>query len=585
MGDAIRASMIANVARKVLGDADAFWRMRAVVAEISTAGDRGWARPDIAVSALLEAWRAAPELMPREQLAEQTLPLVADRSHPMLRDANYELAEVLYPAPAAAAALERLALDHDKRLPTFLRVYRDDGERLAPFLADAERMTGQLAPADRARVCDVLVGGSHDPEVVRRLTRHWAEEVDDFNKSAAALAFHTALLASRRAGLVNDADWDQARAELGTQASAYGPDHQARRRAAWVGLCVLRDWSVLDGRVETIGEPTGVGVELSDPLRGPDLVLLSQVAEKWTELRAHFGGDLVRRLSGVRAEASDKSGWTSLALVANAHPLLHAELQAAVDDDPRLLRQDEVLIWFVRRHTTRPDTLLDRLLSRVQADNNLRSVATYLLSQPESLGIDPVALQARLEPLVRDADGPWGDAALELLAYLDHGHPMVARRWVYYRALVRGETSAVDRPGPHPQTYLAVTYATVEVGEFLWQLARDLHWLDDVDNDLFGSAFVRHVARRLSRDPDAAALVKATVLNKAVEDGPAARLLALLANAAGLDGELLDEVDRRLVSSTQQSLMPIIKDPIRHDRVSVRTALLRACDQAAAHAR
>ncbi len=583
MGDATRASMIANVARQVLGDAEAFSRMRAVVAEISTAVGRGRARPDIAVPALLDVWTARPELMPRDELAEQTIPLVVDRSHPLLGDPTYELAEVLYPAPSAVAALDRLGLTDDRPLSTFLRIHRDDGDRLSPFLHDAERVIGQLSPTDRACVCDVLAGGSHDPALVRRLTRRWADEVDDFNKSAASLAFHTALLAARRAGLLDDAEWSQARAELGTQASAYGPDHQARRRAAWVGMCVLEDWSVLDERVETIGKPVGVGVDLSDPLSGPDLVLLSQLAEKWTELRAHFGSDLVRRISGMRAGVSDHSAWTSLALVANSHPILYAELEAAVDDDPRLLHQDEVLIWFVRRHTSRPDALLDQLLTRVQADSNLRGVATYLLSRPESLGIEPAALRIRLEPLVRDFGGPWGDAALEVLAYVDPGHALVARRWLHYRAYVRDEASAIgNRHSAHPQTYLAVAYASVSVDEFLWQLARDLRWLDDIDNDLFGSACSRHVTRRLSRDPDVAALVKATVLDAEVGDGPASHLLVLLAKSVGLDGELLHEVDRRLASSAQISLAPIIRDPVRGDRVSVRTALLRATDHSAA---
>ena len=71
--------------------------------------------------------------------------------------------------------------------------------------------------------------------------------------------------------------------------TAYGFDHEARRRAAWVGMCVLKDWSPVLDRMETVGDLVPAKAGLYDYLNGPDRVLLHQVAASWEQLRNTFG--------------------------------------------------------------------------------------------------------------------------------------------------------------------------------------------------------------------------------------------------------------------------------------------------------
>ena len=133
----------------------------------------------------------------------------------------------------------------------------------------------------RARLCQSLADRSIAPGFVLQLTRRWADEVSEPTKSVASLAYHRALVTAREAGQIDTDAWVKALARLGDEASSYGLDHHGRRRSAWVGMCVCRDWSMLKGRVESIGESLPVGVELTSLLDGPDMVLLQQLATCW----------------------------------------------------------------------------------------------------------------------------------------------------------------------------------------------------------------------------------------------------------------------------------------------------------------
>ena len=201
-----------------------------------------------------------------------------------------------------------------------------------------------------------------------QLTRRWADDVSRFNKSIASLAFHRALLRAREEGHIDHEEWDLAMVHLGEQASCYGWDYEHRRRSAWVGICVCRDWSILEGRLETIGEPTPVSISLTDMLYGPDRILLQQLASRWKDLRSKFGDALLARLSGTRTRESQQSGvvWDALALVAAQDTTLQQQLENAVADDPDLLRLNGVLVWFVTRGSTSADSVSDALVSYLQ---------------------------------------------------------------------------------------------------------------------------------------------------------------------------------------------------------------------------
>ena len=138
-----------------------------------------------------------------------------------------------------------------------------------------------------------------NPSWVSELTARWADERSGPNKSVASLAYHQALTKIRQEQPGNDELWALALAHLGEQASVYGPDHDARRRAAWVGMCVLENWSPVLDRVKATASTASVSVDLTDHLNGPDRILLQQIAATWEKLRSTFGDQLFRPTVGT----------------------------------------------------------------------------------------------------------------------------------------------------------------------------------------------------------------------------------------------------------------------------------------------
>ena len=170
--------------------------------------------------------------------------------------------------------LNEIAESGDPPLEVFLNLFREDGEVLKPFLGESSKTLRSLPASLRAHICRMLAERGTEPRLVSELTARWADERSDPNKSAASLAYHQALAKIRQAEPGNEEPWDLAMTHLGEQASAYGHDHEARRRAAWVGMCILENWSPVLNSVETIGNSAPVNVGLTDHLNGPDRILL-----------------------------------------------------------------------------------------------------------------------------------------------------------------------------------------------------------------------------------------------------------------------------------------------------------------------
>jgi hypothetical protein len=249
VGDPQKASTIANAAPVVLGpDTAVTWAVD-LLRQLHSA-DRGRARRDIVVGALLQAWTDSTKTVTADELATSVLPLLPVEPDLMTGDVRYDVATTLHPAAAATELLDQLAGGEDREVASFLRAYIADPERALPFLFEARSLVSALPPSSRLRVCELLrTRGTHQHLTIE-LTRRWADEIDESNKSAASLAYHSALLAARDRGELEEESWEAARQRLALQAAIYGPDHEARRRAAWVGMCVMKDWSMLDGVVE-----------------------------------------------------------------------------------------------------------------------------------------------------------------------------------------------------------------------------------------------------------------------------------------------------------------------------------------------
>ena len=142
---------------------------------------------------------------------------------------------------------------------------------------------------------------------------------------------------------------------LGEQASIVGPDFEARRRAAWVGMCVLTDWSPVVERTETTDDSTLVTVSLYDYLNGPDRVLLQQISTAWERLRSTFGEEVITRLSGRFRESGQDAAWNWLALVASENPTLERELERELTTNVHVRSSSGILLWVARRRNESSD--------------------------------------------------------------------------------------------------------------------------------------------------------------------------------------------------------------------------------------
>ena len=579
MNDPVHASKVATVATRVLPAEEVFSRLLAILRELKNSSRAGSARYDIVAAALVQASREHDTgLGPWEAIAEEALTLMPSTSGPAHNDPRYEIAAAFHPSEASATMLADLANVQDRPLAPYLRVFRGDPAQAGSLLGEAEAIFCSLPAHLRARVCQSLADGATAPELVLRLTSRWADEVSKLNKSIASLAYHRGLRLAREAGHVDDSKWNAALTHLGEQASCYGPDHEARRRGAWVGICVCGDWSVLEGRVETIGEAHPVGVSLVDLMHGPDRTLLQQIASRWEDLRSEFGVMLLPRLSGRRERQSRRDVWGALALVAHQKATLLQELDGAIVDDPRILEANGALTWFVTRGNRSADTLTDVLVSHLRShDGNGRSPASVLLADSERIGLPRQELQGRLENALSEHPTSRRDPVLETLAVLYPESPEVVDAWQRFSEIIANRQSReVDLPSG--QTYFAVGFAAADADQIPELLNHCLEWLDANQNRYYDDACTPHITHRLRRDDVAAGMVQAAVMNPSTPDSQAALLASLLAQATGLEAAVLSEAERRLAAQNTAILAPIVRDRTVGATLSVRTIFTRVSD-------
>ena len=580
MGDPVRASMIANVAARVLATGEAVPRLRAILRELREPAAAGSGRYDILTSALVHAVREecvdpTPEL---EAIAEEALTLLPTPNESPRDDLRYKLADGFYPSRASQRVLAELEDVQDRPLVPYLRAFRDEADQIQSLLAQAAMILNSLPAYLRARVCQSLSDRATDPQLILRLTGRWADEVSELNKSIASLAYHRSLLQAREEGYLADCEWNSALIYLGEQASCYGPDHEARRRGSWVGICVCGDWSTLEGRVETIGEAHPVGVSLADMLHGPDWVLLREIASRWEDLRSEFGDTLLPRLSGIREWQPRNDIWDALALVAHQNSVLQQELDDAVASNPELLKLNGVLAWFVTRGRTTAETLADTVISQLQIERDHgENVAGALLVEPERIGLDREELQDRLESAMGGSSTRSGNAVLETLAVLFPENPTVRDAWTEYSEIVAGHR---DYRPISLRMYFTVACAAADANKFLEQLEHYLDRLDMVPRWYYDDTLSRHISQRLRRDNVVAAAVRDVVMNTETPSPRAASLVSLLAEAVGVDAELLNEVESRLDAENSVILAPVVRDPTVSATLPVRTILTRVADTA-----
>ena len=454
MNDPVRASRVATAATRVLPAEEVLPRLLAILRELKDSPRAGSARHDIVAAALVQASREHDtDLGPEwEAIAEEALTLMPSMGEPAHDDPRYEIAAAFHPSKASAKMLADLANVQDRPLAPYLRAFRGNPAQARSLLGEAEKILCSLPAHLRARVCQSLADGATAPELVLRLTGRWADEVSEPNKSIASLAYHRGLRQAREEGHVDDSAWHAALTHLGEQASCYGPDHEARRRGAWVGICVCGDWSALEGRVETIGEAHPVGVSLVDVMHGPDRTLLQQIASRWEDLRSEFGDMLLPRLSGTREQNPRRDVWDALALVAHQNATLLQELDGAIADDPEILKLNGALAWFATQGKKRADTVADVLVSHLQSSGERGNLASVLLAEPERIGLRREDLRSRLENALSERSAYWGGPVLDALAVLCPESPEVVDAWQRFSVIIANRESQEDHLPPDKRT-------------------------------------------------------------------------------------------------------------------------------------
>ena len=582
MEDPVRASKVATVATKVLPAGEVVPRLLAILRELSDSPRADSERYDIVAAGLVQASRAqdiglGPEW---EALAEEALTLMPSISEPAQNDPRHEIAAAFYPSKASMKMLGDLANAQERPLVPYLRAFCNDPGKVASLLDEAAAIFRSLPAYLRARVCQSLADGATAPEMVLRLTSRWADEVSGPNKSIASIAYHRGLRQARQEGCIDDYKWNVALAHLGEQASCYGPDHEARRRGAWVGIGVCGDWSVLEGRVETNGEALPVSVSLVDLLHGPDRILLQQIASRWEDLRSEFGDMLLPRLSGIREQQEERDVWGALALVAHQDATLVQELDGAVADDPELLKSNGVLAWFVTRANRSASAVADVLVAHLHSSDAYGgNLASVLLAEPERIGLRREELQDRLENALSESSVHWRDPVLEALAVMCPENPVVVDAWQRFSEIIASRRSLEDYLLPG-HTYFAVAFAAADTNQILELINHCLEWLDASNRRYDDDACTRHITHRIRRDDVAASMVQAAVMNPATPDSQAALLVSLLARATGLDATVLSEAERRLAAQNNAILAPIVRDRTVGATLSVRSIFTRVSDPA-----
>ena len=225
MGDPARASMVANAASSVLDPEDVIPRLMEILRTVPSSSSHGSPRYDIVASALIRAYRETdPSQDPNAvHLMREAIDLIPNSLPWIYGDPRIALAVELYPASGSEAFVKDFAERDDRPLEVFLRMFREEPEKLRPFLAEASQILRSLPAYLRAHICRTLAERRIEPKLVSELTARWADEGSGLNKSVASFAYHQALLKINQQESVDEEVWTQALAYLGDQAVAIGP--------------------------------------------------------------------------------------------------------------------------------------------------------------------------------------------------------------------------------------------------------------------------------------------------------------------------------------------------------------------------
>jgi hypothetical protein len=293
-GEPVRASYAAAAAVPVLGREAAVERLLELLA-LPRNGQRR-VRADIIAVALADIYRdeAGTPGADAERVAAACLEQLPHPGDEYESTAEGEIIAAMGATRAARDRARSMLARPQIPLATLAAGYARDPEALRPVLRRLHEIFPSLPAQPRAYLCTLLRESTADRPLARDLTRQWADDPDDQVAVAASAAFHAHLRHDHDGGTLQPGEWEEALAAIRREAVKRSFRRWGHQRGAWTGALLLDRLGALD---DLSDGQVPARLNLGDTLGPADMTLLSAIADGWPALRAHFGDQLLTRLS------------------------------------------------------------------------------------------------------------------------------------------------------------------------------------------------------------------------------------------------------------------------------------------------
>lgn len=188
------------------------------------------------------------------------------------------------PDPIHALALRTYGSLHTSRSAEVVNLALDLMTPLPATLREVLTYELAAAPISAARLVEAL--------------SVWRSDPDDSVRTIAAVGITQSLL--RESPTPEDRQtelYQHWRSEVRDRLVAYGQHMDADRQIAWTCMLLLDEPELLDGLVETIGDPIAPGVDLTDLEGQANELLVQLIAVRWPNLKEHLGPNPLERLT------------------------------------------------------------------------------------------------------------------------------------------------------------------------------------------------------------------------------------------------------------------------------------------------
>lgn len=310
-GSPHRAAELGHLIPKILGTSAGNLRLLELVAH-----------PDIyRLDLVIEGLAQDTENKNDEVLIEKVIKAV--EATESFRDQNIAALIRWYPEdPRIRSFALKDLRSREPAIGTLAAAYPNDPE-IRPLLAS---LMTPLATSLRSEAASSLSRVGPLSEQSEWILSHWDAEGDSAVKTKMSIGYHSHLMRSH-------SSQTKAIEGLTSAAKSYGPDHDARRQAAFCGATLLKQFQIYFENKERIGEPTGLAIPLERGLRS-NYPFLDFVALHWSEIKAAFGkDDLLVRFSRF---SSDTSAWTTLLSVAHQNAEMTSDAEEALASNAHL---------------------------------------------------------------------------------------------------------------------------------------------------------------------------------------------------------------------------------------------------------